>query len=133
MCQIWCFYHKMHDSLIFGHLVAGLIAWKPKSLLDLVGKLAEVVRGQYEEVQPQAIINTGDYRLYTFDRYHTHRHIWRTLPDEQRTRHLKKFYNTCKTVGLTVISSNLATSVRMPAHGGKKKGQTTRKRATRTR
>ena len=26
MCQIWCFYHKMHDSLIFGHLAAGLRA-----------------------------------------------------------------------------------------------------------
>ena len=25
-CQIWCFYHKMHDSLIFGHLAAGLNA-----------------------------------------------------------------------------------------------------------
>ena len=24
VCQIWCFYHKMHDSLIFGHLAAGL-------------------------------------------------------------------------------------------------------------
>ena len=25
VCQIWCFYHKMHDSLIFGHLAAGLM------------------------------------------------------------------------------------------------------------
>ena len=25
VCQIWCFYHKMHDSLIFGHLAAGLL------------------------------------------------------------------------------------------------------------
>ena len=122
-----------NNSESANHMLKVAIAWKPKSLLDLVGKLAEVVRGQYEEVE-RAIINTGDYRLHTtFDRYHTHRHIWRTLPDEQRTRHLKKFYNTCKTVGQTVISSNLATSVRMPAHGGKKKGQTTRKRATRTR
>ena len=24
MCQIWCFYHKMHDSVMFGHLAAGL-------------------------------------------------------------------------------------------------------------
>ena len=23
---MWCFYHKMHDSLIFGHLAAGLMA-----------------------------------------------------------------------------------------------------------
>ena len=31
MCQIWCFYHKMHDSLIFGDLAAGLHG-------DIIGK-----------------------------------------------------------------------------------------------
>ena len=31
VCQMWCFYHKMHDSLIFGHLAAGLISRCPLS------------------------------------------------------------------------------------------------------
>lgn len=122
-----------NNSESANHMLKVAIAWKPKSLLDLVAKLSELVRGQYEEVE-RALINPGDYKLdAAFDRFYTHRHIWRTLSDEQRTRHIKKFYNTCKTATQTVTSSNLITSVRMPAHGGKKKGQTTRKRATRTR
>ena len=122
-----------NNSESANHMLKVAIAWKPKSLLDLVAKLSELVRGQYEDVE-RALINTGDYKLdAAFDRFHTHRHGWRTLPDEQRTRHLTKFYNTCKTATQTVTSSNLVTSVRMPAHGGKKTGQTTRKRATRTR
>ena len=37
-----------------------------KSLLDLVAKLAELVRGQYEEVE-RAMIKTGDYKLDQYE------------------------------------------------------------------
>ena len=33
MCQISCFYHKMHDSLTFGHLAAGLVVLSMKLIL----------------------------------------------------------------------------------------------------
>ena len=93
---------KQQEQVCQPHVEGCLIAWKRKSLLDLVAKLAQLPRGQYEENE-RAVINTGDYKLdAAFDCFHTHWHIWRTLPDEQRTHHLKKFYNTCRTVGQTV-------------------------------
>ena len=51
-----------NNSESANHMLTVAIAWKPQSLLDLVAKLAEIVRCQYEEVE-RAIINTGDYKL----------------------------------------------------------------------
>lgn len=109
------------------------VNWKPQPLLDLVEKLAEVVQSQYEEVE-RALINTGNYKLApTFERFSVHRDTWRVMPEEKRQRHLMRFCTTPKTSRNTVISSDETTSVVVPSHGGKKKGQITRKRPNRTR
>ncbi|XP_035690387.1 uncharacterized protein LOC118425564 [Branchiostoma floridae] len=114
------------------HILKVAVGWKPQSLLGLVQKLSEVVRGQYQEVE-RAIINTGEYKLTDdFTRFRIHRDTWCTLSEKEREAHLRRFGKEMKKPRRLVISTDGRTGVMVPSHGGKKKGQVTRKRANRT-
>lgn len=115
------------------HVLKVAIDWKAQPLYDLVQTLYDLVLDQYDEVE-RAVINTGDYKLDpAYSEFFCHRDKWRNMTEKQTERHLKKFFTSPKTPSRTVISTDLTTSSQVPGHGGKKKGQATRKRANRTR
>ncbi|MDY6930033.1 MAG: hypothetical protein SWN10_23530, partial [Pseudomonadota bacterium] len=115
------------------HVLKVAIDWKPQPLYDLVQRLYGLVQSQYDDVE-RAIVNTGDFRLDpAYERFRCHRDNWRGLTEQQTSKHLSKFFTVPKTRARTVISTDEATTAEVPGHGGKKKGQVTRKRANRTR
>ncbi|XP_078689169.1 uncharacterized protein LOC144920713 [Branchiostoma floridae x Branchiostoma belcheri] len=114
------------------HILKVAMNWKPQSLRDLIQTLSEIVQSQYQEIE-RAIINTGEYKLTEdFRRFQTHRDTWCQLSDKNREAHLRRFGKALRKPKRLVISTDGRTSVLLPSHGGKKKGQVTRQRANRT-
>ena len=101
--------------------------WQSQPLSDLVLRLYDAVRSQYQEVR-RALTGKGDYALCRqFAKFGIPLQDWTTLTQPRRDKHYKKFREqaakiTSKTTDCTLTVAS--------ADGGKKSGQVKRKRAS---
>ncbi len=108
--------------------------WKTKPLADLVEKLSEMVEAQYRELQ-RALIGRGEYKLLPeFKQFSVDADRWSQWDAGKRGNHFTRFMKTIKKVNSSTLrSSDGHWSEKAPTvSGGKKPGQTKRKRPTRT-
>ena len=116
------------------HILKLKINWTPQSIPELIDNLHQIVQSHYCDVE-RAIIRRGNFRLAKgFEKFQKPRNEWRSKSQEQKDRHLKKFYKMPMLVDpkQTNVSSDGNLWIYSAPGGGKKKGQRKRKRNART-
>ena len=68
-----------------------LLTGNRNRLLDLVGLLHELVKGQFKQLR-SALLQTGDYRLAdTHRQFERTKTDWITMTENQRLNHFRRF------------------------------------------
>ncbi len=107
------------------------VNWEPQQLSNLVDILRNFVKAQYDEVE-RAIMGTGNFKLVPeYQRFFRTREKYCAMKTPQRNNFLTRFYNAPKiAINKSVSSSGLVS--RVTASGGKKPGQSKRRRNAKT-
>ena len=110
-------------------LLKHAIQWKSLPLPDLVLKLYDVVRGQYDEIRC-TLVGQGDYVLCPlFKRFTVPLHTLASLvPEKKNTYYGRLLRQTAIANSKTVTSTDGKLMLTRPTNGGKQPGQEKRKR-----
>ena len=115
------------------HVLKQAIDWKAQPLTDLVNTLHEVVKAQYRELE-RCLFGVGEFQLcQEFRHFSMPVTTWSQSTYNKRQRHFSRFLRTIKPIKAKVVASSDGTRhVLAPVSGGKKPGQTKRKRTAKT-
>lgn len=117
------------------HQLKILVDWKSKSLTQLVDALYKEVQSQRTGVERAFIDRGHQFTLVPeFAHYRMHAHVYEQKTDKQKEKRMAKFLREYKPVHPRAVSSDDGRlTVLKASNGGKKPGQTKRKRCARTR
>ena len=105
--------------------------WKAQNPMDLVDSLHQLITRQHKQVE-RAIVGQGDFYLTKpYQKYKITINAWASLTDDQRSRHLDKFYRAAAVTDPRMVISSDGHAVIAPQHGGRKPHQVKRPRAER--
>ena len=115
------------------HQLKMVVDWKSKSLTQLVDALQKEVQSQHTSVE-RAFIDRGEFTLAPeFAHYRMNAHVYEEKTDKQKEKRMAKFLREVKPIHpRAVTSEDGRLTVLTAANGGKKPGQTKRKRSART-
>ena len=122
-----------NDCESANNIVKQVVDWKTKFLTELINLLHDEVKSQYKGLE-RALIGRGNFVLVPeYDHHRMDSQVYCSKTEDQRQRRFKKFLREVKrTTPRGVTSADGQLTVLSAVNGGKKPGQTKRRRATKT-
>ena len=122
-----------NNSESLNHVLKQKVKWKKCSLPELILKLQELVRSQYNKIT-RTLVGFGSYELAPeFRQFKLTPESWISKTRKQQSLHLQRFLSYPKPICSSVETSTDGTRKAFaPKHGGKKPGQRKRYRNAKT-
>ena len=122
-----------NNSESANHVIKQMIDWRAKPVTELIDRLYDLVTAQHKDLS-RAFIGLGNFKLTSdFVRFRMPAEKWIGQTDEQRKRHLTRFYKSLKPQDQrAIISTDNGLTIQRSTSDGKKPGQRKRPSITMT-